>query len=186
MQSSSGSSTGTESHGLTVDLDWGIDLRAEALGGGQKLGEIKRTILGPQHLYFKDLINSTSLVAAVSGPVQVAAGHGAPYMVSLPSCYPYKEQVLYRITWTGNASPNASTPAGGIHAASTLGASSLGTGCTFTSSQADCWVDPTKPIMMTLTWPSPGSYTVAAKIVKDKHERAFTPATPTQVHVTVQ
>ena len=103
-----------------------------------------------------------------------------------PSCYPYKDQVLYRIKWTGNATPNATTPAGGIHAASTLGASAVGTACTFASGQAECWSDPAKPMMLTLTWPSPGSYNVAATIVKDKHERKFTPAAMMQVNVNVQ
>lgn len=185
MQSSPGSSTSSESHGVTFDLDWGIDLRAEALGGGQKIGGVTRRIMKQQHLYFKDLIHSTSLIAAVNGPAQASVGKAAAYTVALPACYPYKEPVLYRITWSGNATPNVSASAPGIH--TSLGSSQLSQGaCTFASGQAECWSDPARPVSVTLAWPAAGSYSVAATIVKDRHERKFSPASTMQVAVNVQ
>ena len=169
-QTPGGGSTTSESHGLTADLDWGVDLRAEALIARQVIGQpYVHSVTGNKHLWFRDLASgSTSLIVLSSGPSQVGVNKSATYSVRMPSCYPYTEAVHYRVTWTGNATPT-STPA-----------------CHWQAGGGDCSSAPATPLAMGLTWSAPGSYVVTVVATSDEHHRVFTPAPkPTQIAVTV-
>jgi len=170
-QTVGGSSTGAENHGLMADLDWGIDLRAEALIARQVVGQpFVHSVTGDKHLWFRDLASggSTSLVVLASGPTQVAATKTAAYKVRMPSCYPYTNPVQYRVSWTGNATP-APTPS-----------------CKWQVGGGTCTFDPTKDLALSLTWSTPGSYALTVTAVGDDHHRIFQPAPkPTQLNVTV-
>ena len=189
-QSTSGGSTSQESHGLTADLDWSINLRAEALAGGQKVGSISKKLMPERHLYFRDLIGSTSLVAALDGPTQISAGKPAVFKIKMPVCYPYTEQVEYRLTWTGGAtsSSTASTPSSGkeLRGVKISASAPPPSACSFQTGQADCWNDPFKDTTVTLVWPAAGSYTVSATAERDKHGRQFSAPKVIQLAVIVQ
>jgi hypothetical protein len=189
-QTTAGGSTSQESHGLTADLDWSINLRAEALAGGQKVGTFSKKLMPERHLYFRDLIGSTSLVAAVEGPTQVSVGKPAVFKIKMPTCYPYTEQVEYRVTWTGSATSGSSTGApstakesAGIKISTSPPPT---TACTFQTGQADCWSDPFKDTTVTLVWPAAGSYTLSATADRDKHGRQFNAPKIMQLAVNVQ
>ena len=169
-QTPGGGSSTSESHGLTADLDWGVDLRAEALIARQVIGQpYVHSVTGNKHLWFRDLMGgSTSLVVLSSGPAQPAVNKSATYSVRMPSCYPFREPVVYHVTWTGNATATAS-PA-----------------CRWQSGGGDCSSDPATPLGIGLTWSAPGSYVVTVVAVGDAHHRVFAPAPkPTQIAVTV-
>lgn len=171
LQTLGGGSSTAESHGLTADLDWGIDLRAEALIARQVIGEpYVHSVTGNKHILFRDLMpgGSTSLVVLSSGPSHAAVNKSATYSVRMPSCYPYTENVQYRVTWTGSATP-AATPA-----------------CRWQSGGGNCSSDPAKPMSISLTWSAAGNYVVTIVAVGDDHYRVFAPAPkPTQIAVTV-
>ena len=170
-QTIGGSSTSSQNQGLMADLDWGVDLRAEALIARQVVGpKYQHSVTGDKHLWFRDLMpgGSTALVASVNGPTQVAPTKAATYKVRMPSCYPFTNAVQYRLTWTGNATP-AATPS-----------------CRWQVGQGTCTFDPTKDLALGLTWSGPGSYTITVVAIGDEHHRVFAPAPkPTQVNVTV-
>ena len=154
-----------------ADLDWGVDLRAEALIARQIVGQpFVHSVTGDKHLWFRDLApsGSTSLVVLASGPTQIAAAKSATYTLHMPSCYPYTNTIQYRVSWTGNATPVA-TPA-----------------CRWQSGQGTCNADPTKDLAVALTWTVPGTYAISVVAVGDEHHRVFSPAPkPTQLTVTV-
>jgi len=170
-QTIGGGSSSQENHILVADLDWGVDLRAEALVLRKVIGQpFVHSVTGDKHLWFRDLApgGSNALVAEVNGARQATAGKAAVYKVRLPSCYPYTNPVLYRVSWTGNATPGA-TPQ-----------------CQWQSGKGTCTFDPTKDLAIGFTWPTAGSYTLTVVPVSDDHQRTFTPAPPpTQVAITV-
>ena len=169
-QTLGGGAATSESHGLTADLDWGVDLRAEALIARQVIGQpYVHSVTGNKHLWFRDLAGgSTSLVVLSSGPSQATVNKSATYSVRMPSCYPYTESIQYHVTWTGNATPTP-TPA-----------------CHWQSGSGNCSSDPATPLGIGLTWSAPGSYVVTVVAAGDDHHRVFTPApTPTRIAVTV-
>jgi len=170
-QTLGGAASSSENHVLTADLDWGVDLRAEALIARKVVGpKYQHSVTGDKHLWFRDLApgGSTALVVTVGGPAQIAAAKAATYKVRMPSCYPYTNAVQYHVTWSGNATP-ATTAA-----------------CRWQAGQGICTGDPTKDLALGLTWSAPGSYSVTVVAVGDEHRRVFAPAPkPTQVNVAV-
>jgi len=156
---------------LMADLDWGVLLRAEALAGGQRLGDrwesqAKRNA----HMWFRDMApgGSSALVPTVS-TAAATASQPVSFKVRMPTCYPYTSDVTYRLTWTGGA---------------TLSAPS---GCqTAAAGSATCnKFDPKTDLTFSLTWPTAGAYSLSVFLVKDEH-RTFTPApSPAQINVTV-
>jgi hypothetical protein len=171
-QTVGGPATSSENHALTADLDWGVDLRAEALVGGQRVGnKYQHSFTGDKHLWFRDLApgGSNALVAAVDAVGTPSAGKPSAHKVRMPSCYPYTNPVRYHVVWTGGATPGA-TPA-----------------CQWQIGQGMCTADPTKDLLISLTWPSAGGYSLSVVAVSDNHQRTFTPPPPpTQVLVTVK
>jgi hypothetical protein len=139
---------------------------------------------------FRDLIGSTSLVAALDGPTQASVGKPAIFKIKMPACYPYTEQVEYQLTWTGGATAGSSNSAPST--AKELPGTRISTsptqtpGCTFQAGQADCWSDPFKDTTVTLVWPAAGSYTFAATAQRDKHGRQFNAPKIMQLAVNVQ
>ena len=170
-QTAGGPSTSSTNYALLADLDWGVELRAEALIARKIVGQkYVHSVTGNKHLWFDDVApgGSSALDAAVTGPTQVGATKIATYKVKMPSCYPYPQAVTYQVKWTGNASA-AAIPA-----------------CKWVTGGGSCIADPTKDLVLNVTWPTPGSYQVSVVAVGDAHHRVFTPPpTPTQVSVTV-
>jgi hypothetical protein len=173
-QTNGDQTAGDQNAALAADLDWGVDFRAEALVGGQVVGNSWRREIIPHednHIWFRDLIpgGSSALHAAIAGPAQAATGQATAYKLSLPSCYPYDEEAKYRVTWTGNATPS-STPA---------------SACSWQAGRGDCRGDPTRELDLRFAWPAEGSYALTAALIGDEH-RTFDPAPrATEMAVTV-
>jgi hypothetical protein len=202
-QTAGGPSTSQDSYALTADLDWGIDLRAEAMVGGALVGDRAiRELLHPQHLAFWDLANSTALLPRAEGLTQASLGQPALYTIKMPACYPYPDKVKYQLAWTGGAT--ASNGASGATAAarsmvrpdallkvSGIGNPSPSTGppppCNLQSGQGYCEFDPVKDISLNLVWPTAGNYNLTVTAVGDTpHHREYKSAQPTTLNVTVQ
>jgi len=169
-QSSAAPTTTQEFHALAGDLDWGIELRAEALVANKKVGNsFIKPLMRDEHLWFQDLVQSgsTALTASVEGLTQASAGKPVAYKLKMHPCYLYTEVVHYDLAWTGAATP---TPA---------------VGCTWQAGRGACSGDPRKDTAINLTWPSPGQYTVTVTAVRDDHKRVFKEP-PTQVNINVQ
>ncbi len=183
QQTEGGGSTTSNNEALIADLDWGVKVRAEALIQGETVGKAFETsATGNRHIWFRDLVGggSTALVAVVDTAPLAMAGKPARYSVKMPTCYPDTTPVRYRISWTGNAT---ASPTNGCDWARSI--------CTF---------DPKKDLVIDLTWPVEGSYSITVAPVGDEHGgggvskqlgagaqlRTFEPAPkPTEVAVTV-
>jgi hypothetical protein len=202
-QTQGGPSTAQEFYALTADLDWGIELRSEALVTNKIVAEAPRIQLVPankKHLYFKDLAASTALVPLLNGTLQPSAGHSASYKTKMPACYPYSDPVEYQVNWTGGATAtDASTSTAATNSRPKSGAltilpgskaqpasSSAPSACTLLAGQGDCWSDPLKDVSLDLVWPVAGTYTLSVVPVRDKHGRRFMPETSTKLDITVQ
>jgi len=123
-----------------------------------------------KHLWFRDLApgGSTALIANVKSAGPASAAQPASYTVKMAKCYPYTNRVAYQVTWTGGA-----TPAGN-------------SACQWLNGQGKCQFDPTKDLLINLTWPAPGNYSLTVRPVSDDHHRTFSLAPqPTQIAVTV-
>ncbi len=177
-QTVGGASSVQENHVLSADLDWGVELRAEALVLDKIVGNSYRTkVMDDKHLWFRDLApgGSNALVAEVVSAGPALAGKPANHRVKMPSCYPYTNRVKYQVSWTGGAAPVPELP-GKSPACSWKPAESTGT-CTF---------NPAQEFVISLAWPAAGNYTLTVTPVGDVHDRVFTPAPKqTQVNVTV-
>ena len=202
-QSASGASTSTGSQSIVADLDWGLDIRAEALAANKKVAEKKLKIdvshgtAGKNaHLYFKDLVQSSGLVPVVTGSAQAAVGQAAAYTITMPACYPYRDAqdntLQYRLTWTGGASAKAGVPADarekgkGGGATKTSAGSPSGT-CTFLQpGQGTCHAVPKSETAFNLAWPASGDYVVTVTPVEDKHGHKFDPSRARQVSIRVR
>ena len=177
-QTAGGASTSTENHVLSADLDWGVELRAEALVMGKFVGDSYRTrLMADKHLWFRDMApgGSNALVAMVASTGPAVAGQRADHRVKMPTCYPYTNRVKYDVSWTGAAVP-PSEP------------TTRSSPCTWQAAQrkGTCSFDPAKEFVISLVWPTAGSYTLTVAPVSDTHDRVFTPAPKaTQVSVTV-
>jgi hypothetical protein len=170
QQASNGSSTSEENHVLTADLDWGMEVRAEALVAEHIVGKpYVHSVTGDKHLWFRDLApgGSNALVAKVQSVGAAAASKPASYRVKMPSCYPYTNKIQYRVSWTGNA----------VAAPNSL--------CQWQSRGAGiCKADPTNDLVINLTWPAAGDYSLTVVPVSDDHHRSFSSA-PQVIQVTV-
>jgi hypothetical protein len=202
-QSTSVASTSTSSHAIVADLDWGLDIRAEALAATKKVAHKKFKIdvshgtKGKNaHLFFKDLAQSTGLVPVVTGVTQVKVGQPAAYMITMPQCYPYRDAqdntLQYRVTWTGGASANAGASAGardtnrvGVSLTRTSGGNPSST-CTFQGGQGTCSGAPKNNTAFNLTWPASGDYILTVAPVDDKHGHKYDASRAKQVNIRVQ
>jgi hypothetical protein len=201
MQSASGASSSTGSQSVVADLDWGLDIRAEALAAKKEVVrkvfkvDVSHGTSGKNaHIYFQDLVQSTGLVPAVAMLSPVAAGQPAAFMITMPECYPYHDAqdntLQYMVTWTGGASGSAGTaPA----ATKTVGigmtkasASVPASTCTFQGAQATCSGTPRNNTAINLTWPAAGDYVLTVAPVSDKHGHKFDASRAKQVNVKVQ
>lgn len=191
-QSSQGTSSSQELYALTSDVDWGVELRAEALVGPKKVAERTWTLM-QRHLYFKDLANSTALIPMLAGTLQPAAGQEAVYSWHMPACYPYPDPVDYSVAWNGgavansgvSASPAAKSVAGAISIRQ-AGAVPATASCSVQPEQADCWSDPAKTVSLSLAWPSMGDFQLSAVPVRDKHGRVFDRSRTAHMNINVQ
>ena len=202
-QSTSGASSSQTSHSIVADLDWGLDIRAEALASSKQVAhkkfhiDVSRGTSGNNaHLYFKDLEQSTGLVPIVTGASQAAVGQAAAYTITMPECYPYRDAqdntLRYRVTWTGGASVSAGAPASaqdskrvGAGLTGTSGGSASGT-CTFLGGQGACSGSPKNNTAFNLTWPASGDYVLTVAPVDDKHGHKFDGSRAKQVNIRVQ
>ena len=169
-QTSDGKSTSEENHALMADLDWGIELRAEALVADQIVGQPWTHKVTGDHIWFRDLApgGSNALVANVQSVGTAQVAKPMSYKVKMPSCYPYTNKVQYRVTWTGGATPTTNT----------LCQWQVGKGL------GTCQGDPTKDLVMSFTWPNAGVYSLSVITVGDDHHRSFSSA-PQVTTVTV-
>lgn len=180
-QTAGGASTVQENHVLSADLDWGVELRAEALVLGKIVGNSYRTpLMADKHLWFRDMApgGSNALMATVESAGPAVAGQPVDHKVRMPTCYPYPNRVKYQVTWTGGAVP---APAPVVGAARSPV-------CSFeaTQSKGTCTFDPKQEFVISLIWPTPGNWSLTVVPVGDTHDRVFTPAPkPTQLTVTV-
>ncbi|MEX1185173.1 MAG: hypothetical protein WEA80_01110 [Gemmatimonadaceae bacterium] len=176
QQTEGGGSRSSHNEGLMADLDWGVKFRAEALVMGEVVGNpYVKSVTGNRHVMFRDLVRegSTALVAVVDTAPQVTAGKPATYRVRMPSCYPYTTPVQYRISWTGGATARPTE------------------GCDW--QRGICKFDPKKDLVIDLTWPAEGSYSLTIVPVGDEHGtgrstqlRTFEPAPKaTELSITV-
>ena len=162
-QSTVGSSTAEEDHALTGDLDWGVDLRAEALVASKVVGApYRHSVTGDKHLWFADLApgGSTALIAALDATATSAVGHPASIKVQMPTCYPFTNPIHYQVSWNGSAAP-AVNPA-----------------CHWQARSGTCTFDPRHPLAIDLTWPTAGTYNVTVVATGDEHHRTFSPRPP--------
>ncbi len=193
-QSSNGQTSGQVQYALVADLDWSIELRAEALVAGKKVG---KTLLVPvrgfkdrKHIWFGDLApprSNNAMTAGVAGATQAAAGQAAAFTVNMRQCYPYADQLQYRVTWSGGATASSNPVAahagpGLIQTRSTAPAAN--SSCLWQAGQATCWSDPRKDMVLNLVWPAAGQYTVTVVPLGDKHPRRFDEQ-PTLINVSV-
>jgi len=211
---SSGSSTAQDWHALTADVDWGIDLRGQALLGGDKVfdktlhGVIKKNT----HIWFKDLWpgGSNALFPFVNGAAQASMGAPALYQIKMPGCYPYPDKVNYQLAWSGSATaslgasgPSSASSKNGATAAtrgvvqqdarlkltangSTPPANGPASPCNLQPAQGSCEFDPVKNLGIDLVWPAAGANNLAVTAVSDTHGREYKAAQPTTVNITVQ
>jgi lysozyme len=210
-QTAGGPSTSQDSYALTADLDWGIDLRAEAMVGGALVGDRAiRTLLQPRHIAFWDLAHSTALLPRAEGLTQASMGQPAHYQFKMPACYPYPDKVKYQLTWTGGATASNVAPgttvasgASGTSAATrskvqpdallkvggngTPSSSTSATApCSLQSGQGYCEFDPVKDFALDLAWPVAGTYNLTVTAIGDTpHGREYKSAQPTTLNVTV-
>ena len=196
-QTTTGASSVNENYALTADLDWGLELRAEALVGPDKVGE-KTWKLMQHHIAFDDLAHSTALVPIVAGNAQPAPHEPVAYTMKMPDCYPYPDQLEYAIAWTGGANASAGAPNTTtvnrqlLHVPATASsapnsAQATASSCSLGTGSGNCWGDPRKNTWVNLDWPSPGDYTVTVVPLRDKpHGRVFKGAQAAQQTVQVQ
>ncbi len=126
----------------------------------------KRDVLFSKHLYFGDLVGSTALAPLVAGNGAAAVAQPASYSFRMRPCYPYHDDVQYRLQWSAQnaAAPGAAQP-----------------------TVASVWGAPQKDLIVNHTWMTPGDYTVSITPLGDKHNRAFTTHTTNLiVHVDAQ
>jgi hypothetical protein len=205
-QSASGASTSTGSQSVVADLDWGLDIRAEALAAKENVANgilhvdvSHGTDSKKAHIYFTDLLQSTGLVPVVSGASQVVAGQPVTFRVTMPECYPYRDSqdnaLQYKVTWTGGASGSAGAPPANAQDTrktlvswSATGGSPPGSNstCTFQGGQATCSGAPKSDTVFYLTWPANGDYVLSVTPVSDKHGHKFDASRVRQVNVKVQ
>ncbi len=170
-QTEGSGSTSQANHALTADLDWGLELRAEALVMRKVVGSpYVQQLMNDRHLWFGDMApgGSSALVATATAAGPAVATQPASFRLRMPSCYPYREQVEYRVTWTGGAAPAPRA------------------GCQWQAGRGTCKLNPARDEVIALTWPAAGSYQVTVAAAGDGHERRFGSANaPARIQVNV-
>ncbi len=186
-QNTDGTSSSQDWYALAADLDWGIELRAEALAGGQKVAK-KIWSMKEEHLYFKDLVNSTAFVPIITGTNQPSLGQPAMYTMKMPTCYLYPDTMNYRVQWSGGAIAGAATSAAkaGMTQPGTAIASSAPSSCSGTSAPASCTGAPTNDTVIYLSWPAAGSYNLTVAPREDSHGRNFGASRAAELSIEVQ
>lgn len=95
---------------LTLDLNYELFLTQRT----RLLGEIKTKNIrefGRNHLAFVDLIGSSALEPIFVGPSNPNQGSTAWYQAKMGSCWPYDDEIFYRVTWgDGVSSWNRNAP----------------------------------------------------------------------------
>lgn len=181
-QSTNGQSSAREQYALVADLDWAIELRAEALVAGKKVAERLVKVPGfrdRKHIWYGDLAPpgpDNAMSPGVAGATQVAAGQAARFALRMRQCYPYTDEVQYRVTWSGGATGSsnpAAARAGPALIATREAPSAANFPCVWQAGQAMCWGDPRKDMVLNLAWPAPGQYTLTVAPLGDRHSRKF-------------
>ena len=193
-QGATGGATAEQSHALTADLDGGLELRAEAVAGGQQVAKNGKFKVLRKHLYFRDLAQSTALTSGIAGPPQTQVGQSAAYAMKMPTCYPYPDAIRYLVKWTGGASGAPTTATAqrtGLGAASrlpmrTTSGSAAPSSCTLQSGQGTCSGAPLASTSINLAWPAAGDYSLTVVPVDDGHGRRFDASRVSQLIVRVQ
>ena len=189
-QDTAGASSSEALHALTADLDWGIEVRAEALAGGEKLAQ-KKWLLQQEHLYFADLGRSTALVPMITGAAHASTGQSAAFAVKMPSCYPYTDAMQYRVRWTGDAgapsaAPSQATLVRALPSRGSLPApGAANTDCTLESGQGSCRGAPQNDTLLYLAWPASGDYRLTVAPLEDAHGRRFDAASTAEWAISV-
>jgi Cu/Ag efflux protein CusF len=197
-QSTAGTSSGEQFHALTADIDWGIEVRAEALAGGQKVAKKTWNVM-QQHIAFRDLGNSTALRPSVAGTTQPSATQTTAFIMKMPTCYPYSDSMTYRVSWTGNASAPAATSGSKSRTAVPAATSGLKTrtevpgkltgsapsNCDIGSGNGTCQGGPQSDTSLYLVWPAPGNYSLTVSPYEDKHGRRFSASSATQTNLNI-
>lgn len=171
-----GHSTITESHALAFDLDWGLILRTDFLVGGTKEGDgWNPSLVGKEHILFKDLWpgGSNAFRAELTEPSEKETEKNSSFDVSMPACYPFTENLHYKVT----------LPAGATGVASSL--------CSWTGAEGSCTGNPKKALNFMVNWPASGTYPLTVVAFEDVHPRKFydnkfTQVTPTILNVTIK
>lgn len=176
-QSTGGEYTAAANHALMADVDWGIEVRAEAFAGGKRL-ESDKWGRGQRHLLFEDLAYSTALVPTISGAAQATAGRPAAFAMTMPSCYPYADPLRYQVRWTGDAAAPEATPRATLARAlpsrrTSSAPGAANTDCTIAAGQASCRGAPSGDTPLYLSWPAAGDYRLTVMPVEDAHGRRF-------------
>lgn len=188
-QSTAGTSSAAELYALAADLDWGIELRAEALAGGQKVAK-KTWSLKEEHIFFKDMVNSTAFVPVIAGANQPSLGQPAIYTMKMPTCYLYPDTMNYRVQWSGGANANTgAVNSGGRRGMAPLlkavGSNAPST-CNVTSAQASCKGAPMNDTVIYLAWPAAGNYKLTVTPREDGHGRKFDASRTAELSIDVQ
>lgn len=189
-QSTTGSSSAEAFHAVTADLDWGIELRAEALAAGKKVAQ-SNWLSRREHLLFRNLATSSALLPTVTGAMELAAGQPASFTIKMPPCYPYAEPMQYLVQWTGPASATAAAPSSAAvvrRAVPGRSGSSPPTSCTQQSAQqGTCEGAPLNDTVLYIAWPASGEYLLTVSPKQDKHGRKFDSArSATQLTISVK
>lgn len=162
-----GSTTQTNA-ALVADLDWGVMLRAEALAGGQRIGDRweYNGLMRDKHMWFRDLApgGSSALMPSVTAAGPFTAAQAAVVKVRMPSCYPYGDKVQYRLTWDGGA---------------TLAAP--GNVCSWQAGSGTCTFDPARDLTLSVVWPNAGTFNLSVQLVEDTHRRFSPTPQPTRL-----
>jgi hypothetical protein len=84
---------------LTLDLDRRIDLNGSASVLGKEVWSRVIRTGATVHVAFWDLINSTAMQPQLQGPGGTDPGATAQYKLKIRPCWPYTDQVTYRVDW---------------------------------------------------------------------------------------
>jgi hypothetical protein len=128
---------------LTFDLDRRIDLTRETrvFNRDPRRGTIRTGAV--KHVSFWDLVNSTAMQPYLQGPKELNVDTSGAYKVRMRPCWPYTDQVDYKVNW-GDGSP-----------------------------VQDLQGAPGTEVNASHTWATDGDKTVTATSVRDAHGRGL-------------
>jgi hypothetical protein len=136
---------------------------------GREIAHDRHLLFAPFHLFFKDLTGSTALAPLVTPSAATASAQPASYNVRMRPCYPYEDDVQYRVEWAGKSA---------VGTASTNSTSAAQLSATY-------WGSPQKDVLVTPGGIAPGDYTLSITPIGDKHKRTFPPSQTTRLAVHV-